>query len=349
MTKLVLVVPADLTKPTGGNRYDQSLAIALRQLGTPVEQRPAPGRWPMATAADRGRLGRLLHSPDPVLVDGLVACGAPREVSAAVAAGCRIHILVHLPLALQTGLSAADATQRQILERQALHAATGVIATSHWAAADLGDRHGLSAVTVASPGADPAPAATGSTPPKLMQLASVTPMKDQLTVVEALALAQDLPWTADLTGLLDVDPAYTLKVRSALNRHRLTRRVRLTGPVAGVDLQRAWDAVDVLLLPSMAETWGLVVTEALARGIPAVVSVGTGAEEALGRSANAVLPGAAVPPGSPGAVANAIRDLLGPGRDQARRAASMRRATLRSWQQTAHDVLAALSGQRHLA
>jgi glycosyltransferase involved in cell wall biosynthesis len=340
--RLVLVVPADVLKPTGGNRYDRSLAAALRELGTEVEQRLAPGDWPVATATDRDRLAQLVHAPDPVLVDGLVACGAPGAVARAVAGGCRVHVLVHMPLALEPrpGRPAADL---QALEREALHAATGIVTTSRWTAAHLHDRHGLDGVAIAPPGADPAPASAGSSPPRLLQLGAVTPVKDQLTVVDALARVRDLAWTADLTGPLDVDPAYTARVTAALDRHRLLDRVRLTGPVAGAGLQQAWDAADLLLLPSRAETWGMAVTEGLARGVPAVVSLGTGAQEALGRAPDGSVPGAAVPAGDPDALAAAIRDLLGPGRERARRAARARRRTLRSWQHTARDVLAAVS------
>lgn len=355
MTGLVLVLPADLEAPTGGNRYDQSLAGALHQLGVPVQQRLGPGRWPVATSADRGRLSALLRSggadgeqPDgvPVLVDGLLAGGAPEAVVSAIEAGVRLHVLVHLPLALETGLSVQDAAELEALERQALRAATGVITTSHWAAADLRARHGLERVAVAAPGTDPAPPSTGSTPPRLLQLATVTPRKDQLGVLEALSQIQDLPWTADLTGRLDVDAGYTEQVRAAIDRHRLGDRVGLTGPAGGDRLAAAWAAADLLLLPSHAETWGLVVTEALARGVPVVVGRGTGAQEALGQAPGGApdkaLPGAVIRPGHPVALAGAIRHLLGPGRASAVAAASARGRTLRRWLDTARDVLAAV-------
>lgn len=345
MTRLALVVPADLEAPTGGNRYDQALARALGELGAEVEQRPAPGAWPVATEPEQDRLAELLRAAGadgPVLVDGLLACGAPGPVAAAVAAGARVFILVHLPLALETGLSPEAATQLQALERRALHAATGVLATSHWAAADLQDRHALDAVAVAQPGTDPAPAATGSSPPRLLQLASVTPRKDQLGVVDALAQIQDLAWTADLTGPLDVDPGYTAQVRAAIGEHELTDRVRLTGPLGSAALPAAWDAVDLLLLPSRAETWGMAVTEALARGIPAVVGRGTGAEEALGHAPDGSVPGATVRPADPADLAGALRGLLGQGRERAVRAARDRGRALKRWPDTAQDVLVAL-------
>ena len=83
-------------------------------------------------------------------------------------------------------------------------------------------------------------------------------------------------------------------------------------------------------------------TEALARGVPVVVGCGTGAEEALGRAADGTRPGAVIPPGDPAALAAAIRDLLGPGRERAIAAARDRGRGLRRWHDTAHDVLAAV-------
>lgn len=347
MTALVLVVPADLSRPTGGNHYDRAVATALRGLGVAVEERPVPGDWPVAGPAEQRLLAAALRSPHPVLVDGLLACGVPAAVADAGRAGSRVHVLVHMPLGARTGLPPAQADALDALERQALHAATGVLATSRWSAEGLARRHGLTGVPVATPGADPAPPATGSDPPRLLQLASVSPVKDQLTVVEALAALRDLAWTADLTGLDDVDPGYTARVRDAVHRHRLADRVRLTGPLTGPALEPVWTGTDLLLLPSRTETWGLVVTEALARGIPAVVTRGTGAEEALGRAAPdgeapGRLPGALVPAGDPGALADAVRSLLGDDREAAVAAALERRAGLRSWAGTAQDILEAI-------
>jgi glycosyltransferase involved in cell wall biosynthesis len=344
--RLTIVAPSGLEAPTGGNRYDAALADALEGLGVVVDRRTAAGRWPAGTEADRERLAGLLAGlagRGPVLVDGLVACGAPDAVTAAVAGGTPVHVLVHLPLALETGLDPARSDALDALEGASLAAATGVVATSRWAGAHLRRHHRLAAVAVATPGTDPAPPAAGSTPPRLLQLASVVPRKDQLGVVAALALVRDLAWTAELAGTLDADPAYAGRVRAAIDAHGLGDRVRLAGPLAGEALAAALDAADLVLLPSRAETWGMAVSEGLARGVPAVVGRGTGAEEALGRAPCGDLPGAVVPPGEPAALAAAIRDLLGPGRERAVTAAKARRATLSSWQDTARDVLSVIS------
>jgi hypothetical protein len=334
---VAFVLPVDLDAPTGGNRYDEALAAALEGLGVAVDRRAAAGPRDVAAALLTPRA-----APGPVLVDGLLACPAPDAVAGAVAAGTPVHVLVHLPLALETGVEGATASRLDALEARALHAATGVFTCSRWSAAHLRAHHGLDRVTVAVPGTDPAPAATGSTPPRLLHLATVTPRKDQLGVLAALARVRDLPWTADLTGSLDADPAYAARVADAIDAHGLGDRVRLTGPAAGAALAATWDAADLLLLPSHAETWGMAVTEGLARGVPAVVGRGTGAEEALGRAPDGTVPGAAVRPGDPAALAAALRDLLGPGRGRAVAAARARSSGLVRWEDTARTVLEAV-------
>ena len=342
LTRVRFVVPGDLGRPTGGTTYDLALAQALQDLGVEVGLTPVAGAWPDADVSARERLADGLRSPDPVLVDGLVGCGSPQAITRAVAEGTTVHVLVHLPLALDPGLPDETRACLDAHERAALRAASGALTTSAWGAAELRRRHDVTAV-VAVPGVRPAPPARGSTPPLLRHLATVSPVKDQLTVVAALAGLGDLAWQAELTGALDVDPAYAAEVARSIDGHGLGGRVRLTGPLSGIDLERAWDVTDLLLLPSRVETWGLVVTEALSRGVPAVVSHGTGAVEALGEAADGRLPGAVVRPGQPRELASAIRRLLGPGRGAARRAAADRRARLSSWQHTAEVVLAALS------
>jgi glycosyltransferase involved in cell wall biosynthesis len=117
--------------------------------------------------------------------------------------------------------------------------------------------------------------------------------------------------------------------------------------LAGDALDREWDATDLLIVPSRIETYGLVIGEALARGIPAVVPEGTGAVEALHQGATShsdAAPGTAVSPGDPQSLAALLRSWLtdAPLRHTWRQAALAQRDTLPGWQQTALAVLAYL-------
>jgi glycosyltransferase involved in cell wall biosynthesis len=89
----------------------------------------------------------------------------------------------------------------------------------------------------------------------------------------------------------------------------------------------------------------MVVTEALARGIPVLAADAGGVSEALGQGADAMRPGLLVAPGDPAALAAALRRWLGDPelRGRLRRAARERRASLRSWHATTADVAGVLA------
>jgi glycosyltransferase involved in cell wall biosynthesis len=96
------------------------------------------------------------------------------------------------------------------------------------------------------------------------------------------------------------DRAFADGLVATAGRLGLQGRVTWAGPLVEADLERVWARTDLLLHPSRSETWGMVVSEALAHGIPAVVARGTGAQEALthrGGGGEECLP---APPGGDG-------------------------------------------------
>lgn len=268
------VLPGDVDDPavpSGGNTYDRRVCRDLPAAGWQVRPYAAPGSWPRPDAAARAGLVRYLAAlPDGavVLLDGLVACGNP-EILEPEAGRLRLAVLVHLPLADETGLDPAVAAELNALERRTLHAVGAVVATSEWAARKLVAHHGLvpARVRVARPGADAAPLAPGTDGGTgLLCVAAVTPRKGQHLLVEALATVTELPWRCACVGGLDRDPGYVAQLRRRVTESGLDDRIALTGPRAGADLEARYAAADLLVLTSYAETYGMVVTEALARG-----------------------------------------------------------------------------------
>ncbi|MEV8040766.1 glycosyltransferase [Arthrobacter sp. NPDC080082] len=293
-----LVLPGNVRHNSGGNAYNAALVRALDALGVPATTRTADGDWPVGGPADRSALGNLLAEPagpgTVTLVDGLVACGAPEQLEAAARAGTPVWILLHMPLD-----GYAD------LEGRAVAAAAGVICSSSSAAAELRARHGLdgaatgadTTVAVALPGTDRAGTAAGSTPPHLAMVAALLPNKSQLLFLQALTALTDLDWTAALVGADTADPEYAALLRAETERLGLGARVRIPGELRWDALDAEWARTDLTLLISRAETFGMAVTESLARGIPAIIRRGTGALEAL----TAGTPQAGTPPAGPGA------------------------------------------------
>jgi len=233
-----------------------------------------------------------------------------------------------------------------VREREVLSAATAVVATSPWAGRRIVAVHGLdpARVTVAAPGVDPAPLAPGSGGTALLCVGALTPTKGQDLLVGALAEMQDLQWTCTLVGPLR-HTAHVDALRAALARHGLTERVALTGPLTGVDLDTVYAAADLLVVPSRAETYGMVVTEALARGIPVLASDAGGLPETLGHDPEGRVPGIVVPAARPAALGAALcRWLLDPAlRDGLRHTAGARRGMLHGWEVTSRCMTQALT------
>ncbi|GAA1151378.1 glycosyltransferase family 4 protein [Nesterenkonia lutea] len=339
-----LLVPRDLPGPSGGLTYNQRVLEAWRKTGIEVAEVPVPGSWPCPSTADRRALARALDGSPRVLVDGIIASAAPAELAQAAAAGTEVAVLVHLPLPAESGLSLPEQARLAASERAAVHAAHVVVATSGWARDDLQARYGLRRVSVAEPGVDAAPLATGSSPRRLLFLGALTPRKGPLLLLQVLRELTDHPWTAVIAGPDGPDPSYAEEVRAAAAGFP-AGQVAVPGPLAGQMLEELWQSTDLLVLPSVAETYGMVVTEALAHGIPVLVGAGTGAEEALvgvapASRASLATPGAALDPGAAEAWVQTLRrwfedDTL---RRRWQTAAGMHRARLRSWSQAAQDL-----------
>ncbi|MGW3851912.1 glycosyltransferase family 4 protein, partial [Streptomyces fagopyri] len=277
----------DASAPSGGNAYDRRLCLDLPGFGWQVHRHAVPGDWPRPAAAARTELARTLAELEDgtvVLLDGIVACGVP-EIIVPEAERLRLVVLVHLPLGDETGLAPAVAAELDAKERTTLRAVPAVVATSEWAVRRLVAHHGLAPdrVHVAAPGADIAPLASGTDGvSRLLCVAAVTPRKGQHRLIEALATVTDLPWSCVCVGGLTQDPAYVAQLRGLIEKYGLGDRLHLAGPQAGAELDASYAAADLMVLTSYAETYGMAVTEALARGIPVLATDVGGLPEAVG-------------------------------------------------------------------
>lgn len=343
-----MVVPRQ-RQVSGGRVYNESLCAALRARGWTVTVVELAGSWPRPTEAQRQTVAEAVlgGGPDsgPVLVDGLIGSACPAELRAAERAGVQVVLLVHLPLPAETGVDQDEQQRLAELELQAVSVVTAVATTSRWAAANLTRRYGRGDVAVLSPGVEPSPVATGSAPPRLLVLATLTPVKNHATLLTALDALADLAWQVCLVGPAPHD-GVRRDIRGWQRVSPVADRVQVTGELTGAELESIWAGTDLLLLPSLTETFGLVVTEALARGIPAVVSRGTGAEETLRGTSDESgdpddgPPGAVADSGDPAQWAATIRAWLTDDELRAdwRARALQRRARLRPWAQTAADL-----------
>jgi len=315
--QLDLVIPGPLDQRTGGYLYDARMVAELRTSGWRARVHSLDGRFPDPDDAARASLKAVLASfPDGtrVLIDGL-AIGALPEMAGTEVSRLRLLALVHHPLSDETGLSRDVRLRLEGLERAALGLCLGAVVTSAFTAHRV-EALGMppERIRVAVPGTDPAPPARGpahGAPPHLLCVGSLTPRKGQDVLLRALDRIQGVPWSCTLAGSMDRSPDFAGSVREQVHEAGLEDRVHFAGELASPELDHLFDSATLLVLPSHYEGYGMVLTEALARGLPIVSTTG-------GAIPYTVPDGAAylVPPGDAAALARVLKLLLGPGGEE---------------------------------
>lgn len=271
------LIPGSIDRPTGGSRYDRAMITGLRDRGLRVNVHELPGDFPGPDETAQAMLTQCLDSlPDAsqVIVDGLVLGGWPACFQPHAKRLCLIA-LIHHPLTDETGLDKQTAARRHASEREALRLVNGVITTSAFTARRL-PRLDLyyGPVSVVPPGCAPAPLSPQHKRKRveLLCLGALIERKGQDRLIEALKTLTALPWNAWLVGADDLDPAFAQARREQVSHYGLEPRIKITGALAREPLERIWTKTDVFVLPSRYEGYGMVVTEAVARGIPVITT-----------------------------------------------------------------------------
>lgn len=345
MTALHVVLPSaveDANRPSGGNTYDRRLIEGLVAAGWQVRRHLVPGSWPDPGGAAFAALQAALAAiPDgsPVLLDGLIGSAAS-DVLVPAARRLQIVLLVHTPLGAAPG-AARDC------EGAVLACAAAVITTSGWTRDRLLEWYPLPAgrVHVARPGVDlatpsPATPAGGA----LLCVAAVSAHKGHDVLVRALAALPEFPWHCRFVGSLERDPAFVDSLRADVASAGLVDRVEFTGPRVGPELADCYAGADLVVLASRGETYGMVLAEALAHGVPVLTTDVGGVREPLGTDGHDP-PGLLVPPDDERALAAALHRWLNEPqlRRELRSRAVQRRERLPGWDATAREVAAALA------
>ena len=344
MPAVTFAVAGRLDAPSGGSVYNRRMAEALAKRGWTVGVQELDDSFPFPTTAALQHASEVLSrvpSDSLVVVDGL-AYGAMPDVIKKQSGRLRLIAIVHLPLAAAVGLDAEVAGRFALSERRALAHARRVVVTGASTLSLMADS-GLSHndVVVVEPGTDPAAlaAGSGSADVHLLTVATLNPGKGHQILIEALALVPHRRWRLTCVGSLTRHPETTDMVRHTISRLGLDAQVSLVGELNATDVGVRYDRCDVMVIASLRETYGMVVAEALARGLP-VVATATGAIPALvGDDAGLV-----VPPGDRVALAAALSRMIDDAAFRTRSAAGARRVRERllDWDEAAGRLETAL-------
>lgn len=339
------LLPGDWNTPTGGYTYDRRLALALRDAGWTVVPLVLEGAWPWPDGADlEAAAARIAALPDGALVvaDGL-AFGTLAAAVRPHAERLRWVALVHHPLHLETGLDEADVARLRAGETEALQLARQVVVTGRSTVRDVAAMGvPFERIAVVEPGTDPAlpqtkPDAHG--PVQLLCVATLTPRKGHAVLLQALAGLLHLPWMLHLVGSTERDPGTAARLRAMAKP--LGDRVVWHGEMPGAALHAHYAAADVFVLPSLYEGYGMVVSEAVAHGLPVVTTDGGALAHTLPPAAGLQVPAGDVP-----ALQAALERVLADAGLRERLATGARAAatTLPTWPQQAALFAALLEG-----
>ena len=194
-------------------------------------------------------------------------------------------------------------------ERQSLGAVAGVVVTSRFTADTL-KRFGVSSerVRVVTPGVDKADFAAGpasDAPPELLVVGTVIPRKGHDVLVRALTSLRQHRWHCVCAGSLARDRSYAERVVRSIEDSELGGRVEFVGECDSAQLDSFYRRASVFVLPSHYEGYGMVLAEALARGLPIVSTTGGAIPDTVPLET-----GLLVPPGNADALSTAIRTFI---------------------------------------
>ena len=301
------------------------LASELEEAGIPVEVRRCPSRLPVGWSARS--LARTLREHGVDLVHAHAEHAAHCATEAARLAG--------IPLVVATfhtkpgfGPRAVERERAQWTGRSANVYVSEAVRRDHLSGLRVNGGHSVvirNGIDVERFAASPPPARLAALRrelrldgpgPVLLNVARLQRIKAPDDLLRAFAQVR-----ARMPGAVLVMAGGGRRQSEVLGHIRalnLLEHVRLCGTRA--DVEDLYHVADVHVMASLGEGFSLVVLEAMAAGLPQVLTAVGGTPEAIDASGAACL----VPPGDPGRLASALMSVLGDGGERARMAEAAR-------------------------
>ncbi|HEX8991930.1 MAG TPA: glycosyltransferase family 4 protein [Anaerolineales bacterium] len=277
--KIGLVIYGSLDTVSGGYLYDRKLVAYLRSRGDEVTVLSIPTGHYLGHLLDNFSF-RLPPDFEIIIEDELVhpsLLAANRAHS--LKGGCAVPLvsLVHNLHSSEPRAAWQNAFYRTI-ERRHLASVDGHVFNStvtQGSVARLVDH--VKPHVLAPPGGDRLghlsfdaiqERLSRKGPLRLVFLANLIPLKGLHVLLEALRELPPGVCTLDVAGSLDIDAAYSARMRQAASSY--TMPVTFHGAVDGQPLVDLLTQSDVLVIPSYYEGFGIAYLEGMAFGLPAI-------------------------------------------------------------------------------
>ena len=295
MAAFHLLVPAPFDTISGGYIYDRRIVDGMRDAGHDVTVVELHGRFPLPDAgaiASAVAAFDALPAQDVAIIDGLALLALHDRLDQL--ADRRAVGLIHHPTCLETGLPEAEAEELGTLERAMFPRLARIIVTSPWTADCLVKDFAVprDRITEIVPGTEPAPRSTGlgDAVCRVLSIGTLIPRKGHDVLLRALAGLSDLDWHLTIAGSPDRDPVCAHGLSALTEELGLTARVTFLGELSGAPLAALWASADLFALATNFEGYGMVIAEALKRGLPVAVCNGGAAGSLVSPETGAVCP-----------------------------------------------------------
>lgn len=305
---LNFIVPGSLNQRTGGYIYDRKIVDGLRTAGWSVEVHELAGRFPDVDALAIETASNVIRGIESgiLVIDGLALPAFDGLLEGLEEPWIG---LIHHPLAMETGLNSSEVAALVELESRLMCQAAKLIVTSPMTRRNLrGFDIDPTLVSVVIPGVEPAAMAAGSggdAPHSLLAVGSLTKRKGHPVLLKALAKLVDVDWHLKLVGSAAWDPDHAERIEAVIEEEGLAARVTLLGEQDDAGLKALYHQADLFVLASYHEGYGMVLSEAIARGLPIISTTAGAIPETVPAAA-----GRLVPPGDVDALAGVLRNVL---------------------------------------
>ncbi len=277
MSRVTWLSPGDPSQRTGGFLYNARMVEGLRTIGVEVEVVVLEGPWPWPTSTDgHAEALSVIEDKSVVVADGLLWPGLPAPIRSSLCKRCTVWVVVH-SLVDKEQLGVEELAQK---EMAALCEAHGWFATSQRTADLISERLGTTVSSVVIPGTEPVLDGPVGDSTSLLSVGHLIPRKGHDRLLRALSEIKDRVWSLRVVGSPHRDSMHASALYALCDELGLSDRVEFVGECEEHALESEYRRAGLLVHCAHFEAYGMVLSEALSRGLP-VVSTEAGALDGL--------------------------------------------------------------------